>query len=195
VGGWSGLLIGQWKNGRQPMNQQKPPGRGGDSQFRGTSVDAKTFRGADAGLQGTRAGQSKGLSQLVAEIYELAPPDVRVKMLEHLMRPLGVLALVAVANGAFAKIRLRSGLYRQKLSVDDLPGIKAGDIISLVDSVERVNERTVNGLVHLLRSASETASTPDFAHSRAATLLATTIEGRYRGRSDRRWDAIDSVLH
>ena len=49
------------------------------------------------------------ISQLVGQVYEIAPPAERSRLLEHLLKPLGVLSLVAIANGIFASIRFRSG--------------------------------------------------------------------------------------
>lgn len=39
------------------------------------------------------------IAQLVGQVYEFAPPAERSRLLEHLLKPLGVLSLVAVANG------------------------------------------------------------------------------------------------
>src|SRR4029453_2173124 len=47
--------------------------------------------------------------KLVGEVYEAAPPRERSRLLEHLMRPLGVLSLAVVANGAFSKLRFFGG--------------------------------------------------------------------------------------
>src|ERR1044071_8031326 len=40
---------------------------------------------------------------LVAALYEEAPTPLRERLLNHLLRPLGPLALAAVAAGAFAR--------------------------------------------------------------------------------------------
>src|SRR4051812_18284202 len=39
------------------------------------------------------------IAQLVGQVYEIAPPAERSRLLEHLLKPLGVLSLVAIANG------------------------------------------------------------------------------------------------
>jgi hypothetical protein len=41
----------------------------------------------------------------MGQVYESASPSLRTRMLEPLMRPLGVLSLMALSNGAFAGIR------------------------------------------------------------------------------------------
>jgi hypothetical protein len=47
------------------------------------------------------------VAELVGHVYACAPVTERSRMIEQLMRPLGVLSLVAVAHGVFAKIRFR----------------------------------------------------------------------------------------
>ncbi len=48
-----------------------------------------------------------GLPELVSAAYEQAPTPVRTKFIEHLLRPVGPLALVAIANGAFGHLLYR----------------------------------------------------------------------------------------
>ena len=48
------------------------------------------------------------IAQLVGKVYECAPVNEKLRLMEHLLHPLGVLALVGVAHGAFARIWLRS---------------------------------------------------------------------------------------
>ena len=50
------------------------------------------------------AGPSADIAipELVAAVYEAAPAVERGRLLEELLRPLGVLSLVAVAGGVFA---------------------------------------------------------------------------------------------
>jgi hypothetical protein len=48
----------------------------------------------------------------IGQVYESASPSLRTRMLELLMRPLGVLSLMAVANGAFAGVRFTQSFHR-----------------------------------------------------------------------------------
>ena len=57
----------------------------------------------------TPAMKNQMLAQLVGQVYETAPNPERKRLVEHLMKPLGILSLAAVANGIFVKIRLRAG--------------------------------------------------------------------------------------
>ena len=92
------------------------------------------------------------IPQLVGAVFDAASSELRVKMLEHLLRPLGVLSLAAVANGVFAKIRFRSGWPDMKIRADDVVGVKMADVIGLVDHVLQVDERVVFGLTTLLHA-------------------------------------------
>jgi hypothetical protein len=119
-----------------------------------------------------------GLSvpQLVGQVYELAPAVERSHMLEILLRPLGVLSLLAVANGVFAKIRFRGGWPDLHVRLEDAQNVQASDVITLVDYVQQVSTHTVDGLAQLL------TVTPMMATSAAAGLLVTILLQRARSR-------------
>lgn len=53
--------------------------------------------------------QGKALSMLIGQVYESASPPLKARLLQRLVAPLGVLAAVAVAHGAFARIKLQIG--------------------------------------------------------------------------------------
>lgn len=116
------------------------------------------------------------IAQLVAQVYESAPPALRSRLLEHLLRPLGVLALIAVANGIFAKIRFRSGWPDMHVQLEDAQSVQASDMVALVDYVQQVSVESVDGLARML-----TAS-PVMAGSAAAALLVTLLMQRARTR-------------
>jgi hypothetical protein len=58
------------------------------------------------------AHQGLPIPELVAEVYRSARLRQRARLLEHLLRPVGPLGLVAIAAGAFGTILQRGG-YRQ----------------------------------------------------------------------------------
>lgn len=109
------------------------------------------------------------IAQLVGEVYEAAPPPVRSRLLEHLLKPLGVLSLVAVANGIFAKIRFRSGWPEIHVRPEDMQNVQASDVITLVNHVQQVSVQAVDGLADML------ASSPVTTGSAAAALLVTLL--------------------
>ena len=114
--------------------------------------------------------------QLVAQVYEAAPAVDRSHMLEHLLRPLGVLALVAVADGIFAKIRFRGGWPDLHVRLEDAQNVQTSDVVTLVDYVQQVSVQAVDGLAQML------ATTPMMATSAAAGVLVTLLVQRARNR-------------
>jgi hypothetical protein len=67
---------------------------------------------------------------LVGKIYDAAPITERCRLLEHLMKPLGALALVGVCNGTFAKIWFRSGWQNLHIRPEDAQTVQGIDVIS-----------------------------------------------------------------
>ena len=119
------------------------------------------------------------IPQLVGEVFEAAPVVERGHLLEQLLRPLGVLSLVAVADGVFAKLRFRGGWQDFHVRLEDVQSIRTSDVISLVDYVQQVSVEVVDGLAQTL-----TAS-PMLAGSAAAVLLVTVLLQRDRIRRAR----------
>lgn len=115
--------------------------------------------------------------QLVGQVYETAPAVDKSHMLELLLRPLGVLALVSVADGIFARIRFRAGWPDLHVRLEDAQNVQASDVITLVDYVQQVSVYAVDGLAQML-----TAS-PTMASSAAAGLLVTLLMKRAKNRS------------
>lgn len=116
------------------------------------------------------------VSQLVGQVYEVAPVVDKSHMLELLLRPLGVLALVVVADGIFAKIRFRGGWPDLHVRLEDAQTVQARDVITLVDYVQQVSVHAVDGLAQML------AATPMMATSVAAGLLVTLLVQRAKSR-------------
>jgi hypothetical protein len=120
------------------------------------------------------------IAQLVAQVYETAPLAERSRLLEHLLRPLGVLSLVAVADGIFAKIRFRSGWPEMNIRFEDAQNVQASDVIALVDRVQQVSVETLDRLAKIV------VASPVLASSAAAAFLVTVLmqHARTRGNSD-----------
>lgn len=118
------------------------------------------------------------IAQLVAQVYETAPPAVRINLLEQLLKPLGVLSLMAVADGVFAKMRFSSGWPDMQIRFEDAQKVQAKDVIALVERVQQVSVNSVDGLAKLLTSS------PVVAGSAAAALLAAVLMQRARTRRE-----------
>ena len=141
------------------------PGRRGDA---GDAADA-----ADAGPD------EIAIPVLVGQVFEAAPASERGRLLEQLMRPLGVLSLMAVAGGVFASLRFRGGWQDFHVRLDDAQRVHAGDVIALVDHVQQVSVEAVDGLAQTLMAS------PIMAGSAAAALLVTLLLQRARSRHER----------
>jgi hypothetical protein len=126
------------------------------------------------------------ISQLVAQVFETAPPALRVNLLEQLLQPLGALSLLALANGIFAKIRFSSGWPSMHIRFEDVQKVQGKDIVALVERVQMVSVNSVDGLAKML-----TAS-PVMASSAAAALLITVLMQRGHNRRDGDGDASHS---
>ena len=119
------------------------------------------------------------IALLVGEVYECAPLEERGRVLDHLLQPLGVLSLFAVAGGLFAKLRLRGGWENFSVRPEDVRNVRASDVIALVDYVQQVSVEAVDGLAQML------AASPLMAGSAAAALLVTLLMRRARARRGR----------
>ena len=116
------------------------------------------------------------IPELVAQVYEAAPAAERGRLIEQLLRPLGVLSLVAIADGIFAKLRLRSGWQHLSVRLDDLGSVRASHVIALVDHAQQVSVETVDGLAQWL------VASPALSGSAVAALLVTVLVQRARQR-------------
>ena len=115
------------------------------------------------------------LAKLVGKVFETAPIPMRVHLLEQLMRSVGVLAPIAIANGIFAKIRFRSGWPATHLRLDDVQTVQPDDVIALVEHVLRTRANELNGLLNELLNA------PHIAETGAAAVLVAILLQRASG--------------
>jgi hypothetical protein len=118
------------------------------------------------------------IPQLVGQVYESAPVAERIRLLEHLLRPLGVLSLVAVAHGAFAKVWLWSRGQAVRVRPEDVQEVIGADVTALVGFVQQFSAETVDGLAQIL------AASPAMAGSALAALLVTSLLKRANARGD-----------
>ncbi len=120
----------------------------------------------------TPAMKNQMLAQLVGQVYETAPNTERKRLVEHLMKPLGILSLAAVANGIFVKIRFKGGWSDVPARMDDaqgVPGVQVSDVIDLANFAQQVSSDAIGGLAHML------ASSPVMTSSVAAALLVKIV--------------------
>lgn len=116
------------------------------------------------------------IPELVGKIYDVAPTNERCRMLEHLIKPLGALALVGVCNGIFTKIWFRSGWNNLHIQPEDAQVVQAIDVISLARYVQQANAEVIDGLASMLTTS------PMIACSAAAAMLVTVLVRRIKPR-------------
>ena len=89
------------------------------------------------------------VSHLIAQVYVTAPVAEQSSLLEHLLKPLGVLSLAAVANGVFAQMLFRSGSRIFSIGHEDAQNVRVDDVVALVEHVLQVSAESVESLFHL----------------------------------------------
>ena len=118
------------------------------------------------------------IPQLVARVYEDAPAEERIRLVEYLVRPLGLFALLAVANGVFARIWFRNPGQELRMSIEDALNVRPDDVMALADFVQQASHETVNGLLQVLAS-------PALAGSVAVSVLVAELLRRRQARQGR----------
>ena len=117
---------------------------------------------------------------LVAALYDEAPVGLRQRLLNHLLRPVGPLALAAVATGAFASLLPHgrwSGAYAQ---LDDVLRIRPDQVLDLTRYVQQKSPEM------LLRLPEIIASSPVALGTLSGVLLLTALRARQRDRKPTR---------
>lgn len=130
---------------------------------------AETSTATQASSERRTADMADAVPRLVGEIYEAAPAAERSRLLEHLMRPLGVLSLAVVANGIFSKLRFLGGWPDVRVRPEDTELIRAEDVVALVDYVQQASWSAVQSLARLV------SESPVMSATAGATLLTALL--------------------
>jgi hypothetical protein len=85
----------------------------------------------------TTGDSPQNIPDLLAELYSEAPETLRPKLLEFLLRPVGPLAIVTIASGAFAHLLYRLRLNGVSISLDDAARITSDHVLQLARYVEQ----------------------------------------------------------
>ena len=78
-----------------------------------------------------------GIPELVSQVYYQAPVPLRAKLLECLLRPVGPLALVTIAAGAFGRFLYRLQHNAMPISIEDAARITSDHVLELARYVEQ----------------------------------------------------------
>lgn len=92
------------------------------------------------------------LAPLVAEFYAEAPAHVRMTLLQELLRPVGPLALVAIAAGAFSRLLPSARWHHAEVTPELAQGIGAEQVLELALYVQQKSPELLMGLPDVVGS-------------------------------------------
>ena len=105
-----------------------------------TALEAEVTRRAMAlGIRTRQPGEQSRAASLASRLYAGASAMQRSRMVETLLRPLGPLAIVAVASGAFAGLLDRMSTLGAALPMDELGEFTREQVFELARFVEQVS--------------------------------------------------------
>ena len=140
-----------------------------------TALEAEVTRRAIAlGIATRQPGERSRAARLAARLYAGATAVQRSRIVTTLCRPLGPLALVAVASGAFAGLLDRASALGGVLHVDELAGFTRDQVFELARFVEQVRPEA---LQQVAGSVAENPWGVSALGAAAAVLLATAVRG------------------
>jgi hypothetical protein len=108
---------------------------------------------------------------LLGRVYAEAPTPLKSRMLEQLLKPLGLLSLATVCNGAFANLALTRNWAIQP---DLVQKVDSKQVMALTIYVQQVSVQAVTSLSHVLTSS------PLLQGSVAASALVALLIKRSR---------------
>ena len=88
----------------------------------------------------------RSIEQLLSEYFAQAPAHERTELIERLLGPVGPLALVTIAGGAFAHLLYRLERDAAPLSPDDATGITSNHVLELARYVEQCSPDVLLGV-------------------------------------------------
>jgi hypothetical protein len=127
--------------------------------------DAQGTTGADAAAT---------VPVLVAALYDEAPAPLRQRLLNHLLGPVGPLALAALAAGAFARLLPQGRWSSVQVQLDDVLNISPDQVLALASYVEQKSPELLWRLPEIL------ASSPVMQSTLSGALLLVALRARRR---------------
>ena len=114
------------------------------------------------------------IPELVSSVYEESPAPVRTRLVECLMRPLGPLAVVAIAAGAFRHLLFRLGRDAAPISPADVSRITSEHVVELTRYVAQCSPDALRDIGAVIANCPIGAVTI----SGVALLIALGLESR-----------------
>ena len=133
---------------------------------------------ADAGRPDAADGSEvpQDIPALVSDLYYHAPDALRVKLLEHLLRPVGPLAMVTIATGAFGRFIYRLRRDAMPIPLGHAARITSGHVLHLARYVEQSSPE----VLHQIASLTPHRALGQAAISASALLVALNLRGADR---------------
>lgn len=119
------------------------------------------------------------IPQLVSAVYREAPAPLRTQLLECLLRPVGPLAIVTIAAGAFAHMLYRLRVHGVPVTVDDAARISSDNVFELARYVAQASPETLQRLLALI------GQSPIGMATVAGTAVAATVGALRRNQRER----------
>lgn len=116
------------------------------------------------------------VARLLALLYAQSAPTERARLLEQLLQPVGPLALVAIAAGAFGRLLPSSRWQGVHVTPDDAQHFDAQQVFELVRYVEQKSPELLLQLPQLV------ADPRLWLGSACGVLLLTLLRGRQARR-------------
>jgi hypothetical protein len=143
-----------------------------------TALEAEvTRRATSLGIETRQPGERSRAARLASRLYDGASAVQRSRIVVTLLRPLGPLALVAVASGAFAKLLHHANVLGSTLSIDELGSFTREQVFELARFVEQVSPDA------LQQVAGSIAENP-FGISALGAAAAVLLAGAVRAKDD-----------
>ena len=120
---------------------------------------------------------------LVGQVYQEASPVERSRLLEQLVKPLGLLSLVAVARGIFARLMLSRRGREITVRPEDTRDIDANDVVTLAQRVQQVSTQALDNLAPVLAALSLATGSVAAKHL-LAILAQEAVRRMARGGND-----------
>ena len=112
----------------------------------------------------------------VSGVFREAPTPLRAQLIECLMKPMGALGLVAVANGVFAALRQRHGWHHLQVTLDDATRITGDQILELAAYLQQTTPEVFGQVGELV------SRQPALTGSLSAVLLLHVLHRTVRRR-------------
>ena len=138
-----------------------------------------------AGQLDSNAGPDEtttAIPELVSALYQDAPAPLRTQLLECLLSPVGPLAIVTIAAGAFAHMLYRLRMHGVPVTVEDAARVSPDNVFELARYVAQASPETLHRIGGLI------AQSPIGMATVAGTALAATL-GAWRRHHHQRENA------